>query len=137
VRRFAPLLLLLVILAACAPAAGRPAIPYRATSSEIIGAIAQFGPQIQPGRSYNYFSIETISNDAVTLYAEETTANRIIGAIAGTASSTVRVTVTTFQAPGSTSVAISTSPAGNDDLYELFVRELDRRFERAPVGFLL
>ena len=85
-RRFAPLLLLLAILAACAPAAGRPAIPYRATSSEIIGAIAQFGPQIQPGRSYNYFS---------------------------------------------------TSPAGNDDLYELFVRELDRRFERAPVGFLL
>jgi len=135
VRRFAPLALLLIVLAACAPAAGRPAIPYRATSSEIIGAVAQFGPEIQPGRSYNYFGIETISNNAVTLYADETTATRIIGAIAGSTRSTVRVTVTTFEGPGSTSVAISTTPPGDEELYELFVRELDRRFERAPTGF--
>ena len=56
-----------LVVGACAPAAGRPAIPYAATQSEIIGAVTSFGPLIQPGGAYNYLSIESIGGSYVTL----------------------------------------------------------------------
>jgi hypothetical protein len=126
----------LVFLFACAPAAGRPAIVYRAATPDVISAISQFGPQIQPGGAFNFLSIETIGDRFITLTAAQTTGFQVLGALAGNASSaTIRVTVTVAPVEGDVSqVAVSSLPAGNsiaNSTADKVIAELDQRFKRA------
>lgn len=126
---------LLSILAACAPAAGRPAIVYNAAAADVISAVAQFGPQIQPGGAYNYLGIETIGDRFITLVAGETTGFQVLSALAGNVSSGIRVTVTVAPVGEAvTQVAISALPAGNsisNSTADRVIAELDQRFKRA------
>lgn len=128
--------LLLSVLAACAPAAGRPAIVYSAATPDVISAISQFGPQIQPGGAFNYMSIETIGDRYITLSAAQTTGFQVLGALAGSdASTTIRVTVTVAPVGQDVAqVAISSLPAGNsiaNSTADRVIAELDKRFKRA------
>lgn len=131
-RRLTVLGVLLAVLAACAPAAGRPTVPYLAEPQEIISAVAQFGPQIEPPGGYNYFSIETIGDGYITLRADVTTGVAILGALGGTSSPPARITVTTLEQSEVTNVAVSVLPASEGGLYDKLIRELDVRFRRAP-----
>lgn len=132
-RRFVFMGLLAAVLVACAPAAGRQAVPYLAQPQEVISAVAQFGPQLQPPSGYNYFSIETIGDGFITLRADVTTGMVVLGALAGsTGSPPARITVTTFEQADVTSVAVSILPANLGGLYEKLLQELDVRFRRAP-----
>ena len=131
-RRFLPVLLLVAVLtAACAPAAGRPAVAYLANQQEIIGAVAQFGPLMTPPEGYNFFSIETIGEAFITLRADVTTGVAIIQAITGAPREPARVTITTFEQPGVTRVAVSVIPGGLTELYDAILGRLDARFQRA------
>lgn len=134
--RAALLLTFLVFLFACAPAAGRPVIVYQAATPDVISAISQFGPQIQPNRAFNFLSIETIGDRFITLTAAQTTGFQVLGALGGNASSmTVRVTVTVAPVGGGVSqVAVSALPAGNgvaNNTADKVIAELDQRFRRA------
>ena len=125
----------LTVLSSCAPAAGRPAIPYMAQPSDIIGAAAQFGPQIQPGGAFNYLGIETIGDNFITLAADQTTGMQVLGALGGNSQTTIRITLTTVESGDVTQVAVSGLPRGNSvasSTVDKLVGELDTRFRRAP-----
>ncbi len=128
-------LLLALVIAACAPAAGRPAIPYAATQSEIIGEVAAFGPLIQPGGSYNYFNIEAIGGSYVTLVADQITGAQFLNALGGEAvNQPVRVIVTVVQNGGVARVAVAEQPRGDriaKRAADTIVQNLDQRFRRA------
>ncbi len=128
------LLLVLTVLAACAPAAGRPTIPYLAPSSEVIGAIAQVGPQLRPGGAYNFLGIETIGDNFITLVADKRPDSQILGSLTGSAN-TVSLTLTTIQNGEVTQVATSGLPRDNsvvNRMLDTIIQELDNRFQRAP-----
>jgi len=61
-----------LLLSACAPAAGRSTVQYQAVAEDIISAIAEIGISIQPGASYNFFSINAIGERFITLQANTT-----------------------------------------------------------------
>lgn len=129
------LLVSLCVLAACAPAAGRPAIVYNAATPDVISAISQFGPQIQPGGAFNFLSIETIGDRFITLSAAQTTGFQVLGALAGSGGgTTIRVTVTVAPVnQGVAQVAVSALPAGNNianSTADRIINELDMRFRR-------
>lgn len=129
-------LALIFLVAACAPAVGRPAIVYSAAAPDVISAISQFGPQIQPGGAFNYLSIETIGDRYITLAASQTTGSQVLSALAGSAASTtIRVTITVAPVNDQvTQVAVSALPAGNsiaNRSADRIVSELDQRFKRA------
>lgn len=125
----------LCVLTACAPAAGRPAIVYSAATPDVISAVSQFGPQIQPGGAFNFLSIETIGDRFITLSAAQTTGFQVLGALAGSyADTTIRVTVTVAPVNQEVAqVAISALPAGNsiaNSTADRLINELDMRFKR-------
>lgn len=130
-------LALLLSLAACAPAAGRPAIAYVASPEDVISAVAQFGPQIQPSGGYNFLGIETIGDRFISLAASTTTGVQILSALGGNSTATtIRVTVTLVSTSEQiTQIAISALPTGNsvaNSTVDTFIRLLDERFRRAP-----
>lgn len=124
-------LTLTFIIVSCAPAAGRPAIPYLAEPQEVISAMAQQGPFIEPPAGYNFLSIETIGDGYITLRADATTGVQILSVLGGSSTPPLRVTVTTLEQGEITSVAISVLPRNAGDVYERIVRILDERFARA------
>ena len=129
-----PLIFVLTLLAACAPAAGRPTIPYLAQSSEVIGTIAQVGPQLRPGGAYNFLGIETIGDNFITLVADKRPDSQILGSFTGSAN-TVSLTITTIQNGDVAQVATSGVPRDNSVVnrtLDTIIQELDARFERAP-----
>ena len=138
VKRFRAALLIAVIcvLSACAPAAGRPAIAYSAKPADVIAAVSQFGPQIQPGGAFNFLGIETINDRYITLIASQTTGMQILSAMGGTNPYTgARATVTVAPAQkGVTQVAVSvtgTGGSGDNQVADRIIAELDGRFNRA------
>lgn len=124
---------LLIHVMACAPAAGKPAVPYLAAPQEVISAVAQFGPLMQPPSGYNFFSIETIGDRYITLRADATTGTAILSALGGTSTPPARITVTTLEQADVTNVAVSVLPANLGDWYDKVLQELDMRFRRAPI----
>ena len=129
------ILFIALVVGACAPAAGRPAIPYAATQSEIIGEVSAFGPLIQPGGSYNYFNIESIGGSYVTLVADQITGAQFLNAFgSGPVNQPVRVIVTVVQDGGVARVAVAEQPRGDriaKRAADTIVQSLDQRFRRA------
>lgn len=64
---------LLVIVAACAPAAGRPATFLEAPVEDVIAEIASYGITLQPNENMDFYSIESIGDRHITLYSSTTT----------------------------------------------------------------
>lgn len=128
--RAALLFVLATILAACAPAASRPALIYRAPQADILAAVSQFGPTVQPNSGYNFLGIEGIGDTYITLSA---TLNPTFAALTGNQpESTVKVTVTTAKTAGGTQVAVNgvgPSRVGLETADKV-IAELDARFQR-------
>ncbi|MDF1521231.1 MAG: hypothetical protein P1P87_00245 [Trueperaceae bacterium] len=120
-----------LVVAACAPAAGRGIVAYEAAPDELIGEIAAFGVSLRPpGSAYNFYSITSIGDRFVTLQAE-TTAGFTFFVGGGRVSLTFSATV----ADGVTRLASSAAGdrgAGNESIDEI-IRHLDAKFRRVPI----
>lgn len=99
--------LLAVLVASCAPAAGRPTEEYVASAQDLIGEIASFAITLQPHPSMNYYSIETIGDRFITVAAESTFGMAIL-----IGQSTTRITFT-LQERGSVTVLASSGRGTN------------------------
>ncbi len=121
---------LLLLVAACAPAAGRQGLYYQADTREIIALIARFGPQIEPPSGYNYFSVESVSETTISLRADPLVGFTVVGLVTGIATEPARISVTSFQQSDHALVAIGISPSTLPDVYDALVAILDSRFRR-------
>lgn len=113
-----------LILTACAPAAGRPAIQIIGTPQDMVNAVVAACPTIAPS-GYNFLSIETVADNFVTCSAQVTTGLAIIEAISGTTSSDQKLTVSfTSIRDNIIQVAISSFPKNSEieDQLELALR---------------
>lgn len=116
---------LAAVLAACAPAAGRPAVQYRAQAPDILAAIADIAVTMQPSSSYDYYSVERISDRGLRLRSET---------VPGVTFFFGReITVITFSASQNgdvvTLAASSNNRLGNDSIDGILSR-LDARYQR-------
>lgn len=128
-RLYVPFLLLLV-LAACAPAAGRPVLAYHAQAEDVISEIAAIGVEMQPGSAYDFYSITAIGDRFVTLQANTTAGFSLFFGGSRTA-----LTFSATQSGDVTRLAVSSQgnrQAGNDSIDEI-IQQLDARFDRGPV----
>ncbi|MEJ2668291.1 MAG: hypothetical protein P8Z81_14550 [Deinococcales bacterium] len=118
------------LLSACAPAAGRPTVQYRAKAPELLAAIADIGVHMQPSTSYNYYSVQQISDHSVRLRAETVTG---ISLVFGR-----HVTVVTFSASQDGDVA-TLAASSNDELgnhtIDTILTKLDARYQRVVPAF--
>src|SRR5690606_41282048 len=92
-RALTPILVLCLLVAACAPAPGRSTVRYTAEPRVVISAIAQQAPGLVPPDGYNHFSIETTSESAVTLRADPVTGLSVVGLVAGIPTEPARLTI--------------------------------------------
>lgn len=120
----------LVVLAACAPAAGTSTLTYQAEPRDVVSAIVRRAPSLAPPEGYNHFSIETISETSVTLRADPVTGLSVVGFVTGIPTDAARVTITTFDDGAQTIVAISVVPGRLEGVYESMVAILDDEFGR-------
>jgi hypothetical protein len=128
------LITVLLLLCACAPAAGRPTILYQASKPQIIDVIVDVSTSIQPGNGHNFFKVTGITESSITLVATQTG-----GAVAANFFFGVRQTDITMiwtvveRANGATAVAVSTQGlASSDKLENQFFARLDGKFSRLP-----
>ncbi len=119
-----------LLLAACAPAAGRATLTYRAEPRDVVSAIVRRAPTMAPPQGYNHFSIETISDSGVTLRADPLTGVSVVGFVTGIPTETALVTISTFDDGEETIVAISVVPGRLEEVYESIVAILDDEFGR-------
>lgn len=119
------LLAVAFVLAACAPAAGRPVVTYMGTAEDVIAVVAEVGPQIVPASGMNYLGVTGISDRFITLQSSTTAFVTFMGG-----AQTTTITFTVSQQEGFVNVAASgNGPGANDSIDKIFV-ELDRRFRR-------
>lgn len=116
-----------LLFAACAPAAGRSTVQYQAMSQDIINAVAEIGITMQPNSSFNFFSINGISDRFITLQADSTGA---VSFFFGNAS-----VVLNFSAlQNGDIVTLAASGQGNgtvvNDSIDRIIQQLDARFSR-------
>ena len=123
------LLVPLLFVAACAPAQGVPPTLYNATSSDILAAVSQACPSIQPSGGYNYFSVTSITPTSVTCAAEQTTGMQVLSAFGGVSSNIASITFTALQNGNVTSVAGGGLRAGREIVLKVFAI-LDGKFQR-------
>lgn len=118
------------LLSACAPAAGRPTVQYHAQAPELLAAIAAIGVRMQPSTSYNYYSVQQISDHGVRLRAETVTG---ISLVFGR-----HVTVVTFTASQDGDVT-TLAASSNDELgnrtIDSILAQLDGRYQRVVPAF--
>lgn len=97
------LLLLLpvgLVLAACTPTQGVKPRVYAGSSAEILAAISQIAPTVQPTRVHNFFSVVETTPTQVTVRADSLTGLAIFSG-----NDPVTVTFTALQNGTSTSVS--------------------------------
>ena len=63
---------LVLLIASCAPTAGRPAVEFVASAEDVISEIAMYGVSRQPHPNMNFYSVDSIGDRFVTLYSEST-----------------------------------------------------------------
>ncbi|WP_425146184.1 hypothetical protein [Deinococcus sp.] len=119
----------MLVIAACAPIQGTPPITYNASSSDILATVAQLCPALQPNSLYNYFSITSVSSNAVTCEAAPILAMQILSSTPN-----VSVTFTALQNGTASSVAGAMNwhdpRATNRDAVNKIFTELDKKFTR-------
>ena len=65
-------------LAACVPAAGRGVVTFVGAAEDVVAEIAALGPNLQPGPQMSFYTIETISDRAITLVSNSTLAVTLV-----------------------------------------------------------
>ena len=132
-RLFIPIGLVVVLVAACAPAAGRPTYLFRNSRKQVIETVVAVAPTVKPPDGYNYFGIDKIGDTYVSLVATPTTGLAVLGALGGTREVEYRVTVTTLksEASGTTRVAFSAVPYAANSFVDHLIVALDR--ELTPI----
>lgn len=103
-------LVVLVTLAACAPAAGRPAVQMLGATQAMVNAAVAACPAIAPA-NYNFLSVDTIGDNFVSCSAEVTAGIALLDAL-GDASSPEQKLGVSFSAVGENvvQVAVRSSP---------------------------
>lgn len=126
----ASLLVVVLIVAACAPVAGRPVLRYHATAEEIISTIAEIGVTMQPSAAYNFYSITGISDRFITLQATTT-----LGVALLLGGHSVTLTFSASQSGDVVSLAASAQgdPTLGNESIDNIIQQLDARFDRAPL----
>ena len=119
------LVALALLLAACAPAAGRATVQFEGQAEDIIGAIAEIGITLQPGSAYNFYSINSIGERFITLQA--TTTGGVSFFLGG---STTTLNFSAIQNGDNVTLAASGTGAGSDDSIEQITEQLTVRFPR-------
>jgi hypothetical protein len=117
-KKIIAIMLTLIALAACAPAAGRPAIALFATTQQLVKVTVDVCPTIAPA-NHNYLSIESIGDNYVTCGAQATTGmavfGMLLGALFGSSSSDQRLTASFTSVDANVvHVAISSFPRNAD-----------------------
>lgn len=115
-----------LVLTACAPAAGRPAIRMIGTPQDMVNAAVEVCPTIAPS-GYNFLSIDAVGDNFVSCRAQVTTGFAILGALGRTASSDQKLTASfTSVSDDVVQVAISSFPRNSDieDRLEIALRSL-------------
>lgn len=102
------LLPIAAVMAACTPAQGVKPRVYAASSTQLLTAISQLGPTVQPLAGYNYFSVIETTANQVTLRAEPTVGVQLLGGNAP-----IVATFTALQSGNTTSVT-HTARLGSD-----------------------
>jgi hypothetical protein len=123
------LMCLIILLGACAPAAGRSVIKYKATATELIDAIAEFSVTQRPSDAFNFYSVNTINEKFISLKAATTG-----GVSFWFGASAVVLNFTALEKDGVTSLAANAEGAGQEVL-DPFIFQLDNIFERAENQF--
>ena len=77
-RAAAALLAASIVLAACVPAAGRGVVTFVGAVEDVVAEIAALGPNLQPGPQMSFYTIETISDRAITLVSNSTLAVTLV-----------------------------------------------------------
>lgn len=77
-RAAAALLAVSLALAACVPAAGRGVVTFVGAAEDVVAEIAALGPNLQPGPQMSFYTIETISDRAITLVSNSTLAVTLV-----------------------------------------------------------
>ena len=106
--KYISLLVVVLLVAACAPSAGRSVIRYQAPPEEVISTIASIAPNMRPGSAYNFYSINSIGERFITLQANTTGGvNFFFGG------GSVTITFTASELDGITNLAVSTKGGGD------------------------
>lgn len=114
-----------VSLASCAPAAGRPIVSYRAQAEDLIQTIAEVGVQLQPSSSYNFYSIDQISDRFISLRATT------VGGVTFFFGQGVSKIVFSASQNGKTvNLAASANGSLGDKAIDGILLQLDARFQR-------
>lgn len=114
-----------LLVAACAPAAGRATVQFEGNAEDIIGAIAEIGISLQPGSAYNYYSINSIGDRFITLQASTTG-----GVSFFLGGSSVTLNFSAIQNGANVTLAASGTGAAADDSINQIVEQLTIRFSR-------
>lgn len=115
-------------ITACTPTAGVPPVRYIGESTNIITTIAQTCTQLQPGKGYNFYTVDAITTNGVTCVA-----NPLLGYRLLVGNAPVRLVFTALQNGQITSVAGSanTGIEYRNNIDAVF-QQLDKTFQRAP-----
>lgn len=115
-----------LLLAACAPAAGRATVQFNGKAEDIIGAVAEIGITLQPGSAYNFYSINTIGERFITLQA--TTTGGISFFLGG---SSITLNFSAIQNGDVVTLAASGEGSAANDSIAQIIEQLSIRFDRA------
>lgn len=116
---------IICVLAACAPAAGRPIVQYKAQAPDLISTIAELGVQLQPSSSYNFYSVSQISDRYIQLRAS--TVGGITFFFGG---STSVVTFTASQNGDVVNLAASANGELGNKAIDKILLQLDTKYQR-------
>lgn len=118
--------LAVLLLAACAPAAGRATVQFNGQAEDVIGAIAEIGITLQPSSAYNFYSINTIGERFITLQA--TTTGGVSFFLGG---SSITLNFSAIQNGDVVTLAASGQGSVADESISQIVEQLSIRFDRA------
>lgn len=120
------MLLAVLLLAACAPSVQTPVIQYQASASDILAALAVYGPTVKTGSGVEYFQVTDIGPDRITLFAEGTIGSQLFLGLNG-----YSITFTTLENNGITFVAYRIDGLNYaDEVAKIFFDHLDTKFKR-------
>lgn len=127
---------LLSLLGACAPRAGRPAILYQATPSQISSVIVATAQSETCGFGFNYYTLTGITDLSVSLKSTPTTGAAILNALGGVRSQEcIMVWSMVARSSGVTAVAVNSSLSSGQyqdfsTQENKFFAALDQQFQR-------
>lgn len=126
---------LVFLLAACAPATQKPALIYQASPQDILSAVVEYGPQIQPADAYEYLAVEATTDNSVSFSAGLNSGlGAFVRATGNGEGAVAKLSVTVSEVNQGTLVGINATASGNriaPDMISTMTNVLNQLFERA------